>query len=302
MTLDEQDLKNGLKFIVGTWQPDFIVSLASNDLAHIPVAEFKTKDGKDFTGLEFEFFEDHTMEMRNANDSKSAKGQWEQTGFGTFKCTVNNILEDGSQQTVNQPLELNWQENNLAFGLGIIVISMKKIAEGKITEVKKLDIGDIEPSAEDLKMKEVVGSYKVVKMVAYIDDKFEQFEKEVIAADCQKKIAAGEMEDRDAERSLAIFDSIVEFTDDYKVLNWTPLPKDISDDEVKAALEAGQISQVKDGRFLAEEKEWKAVNGAYYYNTKEHRVVFDELKSSWDKIEIDQNGCIALEFMTIKKI
>ena len=64
MTLDELDLKDGLKFIVGTWEPDFVVSLFSNDLAHIPATEFKSEDGTDFTALKFEFFEDHTVKVQ----------------------------------------------------------------------------------------------------------------------------------------------------------------------------------------------------------------------------------------------
>ncbi|MBO4366449.1 MAG: hypothetical protein J5843_02195, partial [Clostridia bacterium] len=59
MTLDEQDLREGLQRIVGTWQADYLVSLFSNDLAHIPASEFKSDDGRDFTALTFRFTEDH---------------------------------------------------------------------------------------------------------------------------------------------------------------------------------------------------------------------------------------------------
>ena len=49
MQLDDDDLKRGLRFIVGTWQVDYLVNAFSNDLAHIPASEFKSEDGTDFT-------------------------------------------------------------------------------------------------------------------------------------------------------------------------------------------------------------------------------------------------------------
>ena len=42
MELTKEDLKDGLKFIVGTWEAEFVVSFFSNDLAHVPVEEFKS--------------------------------------------------------------------------------------------------------------------------------------------------------------------------------------------------------------------------------------------------------------------
>ena len=60
MTLDEQDLKRGLKFIVGVWQVDYVVNAWSNDLAHIPAKEFKSKDDE----FHRAFFEiTHKMEI-----------------------------------------------------------------------------------------------------------------------------------------------------------------------------------------------------------------------------------------------
>ena len=48
MELDERTLKDGLKYIVGQWQVDYLVNAWSNDLTHIPAAEFKSEDGQDF--------------------------------------------------------------------------------------------------------------------------------------------------------------------------------------------------------------------------------------------------------------
>ncbi|MBR5968617.1 MAG: hypothetical protein IK001_08490, partial [Lachnospiraceae bacterium] len=91
MELDEQDLKQGLKFLVGTWQVDYIVNAFSNDLAHIPATEFKSSDGTDFTSIQYEFFEDHTMVLRDASKGKEIKGTWEQTEWSEFHYTVEDF-------------------------------------------------------------------------------------------------------------------------------------------------------------------------------------------------------------------
>lgn len=61
--MDKQDLRQGLQFIAGTWQAEFLVNAFSNDLAHIPAGEFKSDDGRDFSCITFSFFEDHTVVM-----------------------------------------------------------------------------------------------------------------------------------------------------------------------------------------------------------------------------------------------
>ncbi|MBP5652486.1 MAG: hypothetical protein J6X17_03575, partial [Lachnospiraceae bacterium] len=93
MELDEQDLRDGLKFLVGTWQVDYIVNAFSNDLAHIPATEFKSDDGTDFTSISYEFFEDHTLVLRNAANGREIKGTWEQTGWSEYHYTVEDFYD-----------------------------------------------------------------------------------------------------------------------------------------------------------------------------------------------------------------
>jgi hypothetical protein len=73
---------------------------------------------------------------------------------------------------------------------------------------------------------------------------------------------------------------------------------------IQKALEAGEIAGVKDGMFSSGGKEWKAVDGKYYYDTGEHREVFGEVQSSWDELVPDENGAIPMSggMMKIKKI
>ena len=93
MELDAQDLKRGLKFIVGTWQVDYVVNAWSNDLSHIPAAEFKSTDGNDLSAISYSFFEDHTMVMKDSATGKEEKGTWEQTEMFGFHYTLNGFLD-----------------------------------------------------------------------------------------------------------------------------------------------------------------------------------------------------------------
>ncbi len=304
MTLDEQDLREGLKFIVGTWQPEYVVSLFSNDLAHIPASEFKTKDGTDFSGLKFRFFEDHSLEF-SFGDKRSA-GTWEQTGWGTFHYTLDDLVEvpEGSFRDAVETLQM-MEGRLLVFGLGFLSIAMSKTEEGTVPQhEKKPDIGDIEASPEDLAMTDIVGTYKVAETMAFIDDDFKLFPVEVILEDLKKKLESGEIDEEEYADSLKSTEIIVEFTPEHTVTQWMKLPGGISEEEIKAALEEGEIKAVKNGMFSAGENEWKALDGKYYFNSNEQREVFGEEQSPWDELTFDENGLMnfAGGMMKLKKI
>ena len=157
------------------------------------------------------------------------------------------------------------------------------------------------PSAEDLQMKSIVGKYNVLKVLNIFTGSMVACD-EMIATIEQKKREGELDESYPVESALTGFDCIFEFTDDYKVNCWQPLPKGISQEIIDEAIKSGEISAVQDGRFVAEVKEWKAVNGQYWFNTKEHREIFDEVKSPWDKVEIAPDGSFALETMVLGRI
>ena len=151
MMLDEQDLREGLRFIVGTWRVDYVVNAWSNDLAHVPAAEWKSDDGTDFSAITFEFFEDHTVRLANAASGAEHTGGWEQTGWGEYRYELGEFLAlpDGAPRDNVERLSV--QDGALVFSLGFLAVGMKKIADGEVTEPEKApDIGDIEPSEADL--------------------------------------------------------------------------------------------------------------------------------------------------------
>ncbi|MBQ6552486.1 MAG: hypothetical protein IJL83_02590 [Clostridia bacterium] len=287
MTLDEQDLRRGLKFIVGTWRPDYIVNAFSNDLAHIPASEFKSDDGRDFTALSFEFFEDHSVIMRDSGSGKEERGTWEQTDRAEYHYTLGAFMDIPEGDFRKSAETLSQRDENLVFGLGFLAVALKKTADGVVTEPK--DVGDIEPDESDKALDGIVGVYEIAEAMTMVGGDFGLFGREAVEADLK---ARGADED-EANEALGVFAGRVEFTADHKVVQWMKLPAGVSEEEIKAALEAGEISGYKDGMFTAGgEKEWKAVDGRYYYNTGEHRELFGEEQSPWDELAFDENGLL----------
>lgn len=302
MILDEQDLRQGKKFIVGTWEPDYIVNAFSNDLKHIPASEFKSDDGRDFTALKFVFFEDHTVEMTDSSSGKSEKGEWEQTSYGEYRYTLNGFLDIPEGFLKENVEKLTVNENDLVFSLGFLAVALKKTAEGQITEVR--DTGDREMSEADEAAVGIVGKYEVVEAMAFLGGEFKRFPKEEVKADLDKRLAAGEIDGEEVKDTMKPFGAVVEFTPDHKVLTWMPLPEGVSEEEIEEAVKAGEILAVDGGMFAVEEKKWKSLDGKYYYDTGEHRESFGETLSSWDEIKTDDNGRVEYGsgMMLLKKI
>ena len=292
MQLDENDLKQGLKFIVGTWQVDYLVNAFSNDLAHIPASEFKSKDGTDFTAISFEFFEDHTMVMKDTARGKEVKGTWEQTGWAEFKYTAGDFI-DVPDDSFRQNLEkLLMMDGNLNFSIGFIAVSMKKTAEGAIS--KAPDIGDIPMSEADEKAMDIVGEYGMYKTFSVVDDKPGLYTKDEVKAEFDKKVAAGETDPEDVDDYMKTFDMVIEFTESHKVKFWMSMPSSVTEEQIKAALDAGEIKDYDGSRFCADVKEWKSLDGKYYYNTGEQREMFGEVKSPWDELKFDEEGLLTI--------
>ena len=302
MVLDEQDLRRGLKFIVGTWQVDYVVNAFSNDLAHIPAKEFKSEDGRDFSCITFEFFEDHTLTMRDAGSGKEVQGTWEQTDWSEFHYTLNGFIDLPEGDFKKNAETLSVTEDHLVFSIAFLAVALNKIAEGTVTE--QPDIGERESSPEDLAMTGIVGRWSTYKSFAAVGDDFGAFTREEVQAEVDKKVAAGEMDQEEAADALKGFETVVEFTPDHKVIFWMKLPAGVSEDMIKEALEAGEIKAVENGMFTAEEKEWKALDGKYYYNSGEHRETFGEVQSPWDELTVAEDGTMEMTsgMMVLKKM
>lgn len=300
MELTKEELKDGLKFIVGTWEAEFVVSFFSNNLEHVPVAEFKSSDGRDLSKLSMEFFEDHTAKLKDGSNGREVDSTWEQTKPYGWTYKANGFFGELPADVAEKVEELDAQEGKLCIAFGFLCIAFKKTAEGHIT--KEPDIDEIEPSPEDLKMKAIVGRWKIYKTFAPIGNSFELHTKDEVVAELDKKKAAGAIEEDEYNETLSMFDAVMEFTDDYKVLSYMPIPKHVTREQIDEAIASGEV-KIVDGMMCCEEpKEWKAVNGHYYYNTKEHREIFGEIKSPWDIIDPDADGRIDLKMFVLEKM
>jgi hypothetical protein len=294
MTLDEQDLRQGLKQIVGTWQVDFVVNAFSDDLRHIPATDFKSDDGRDFSAITYTFFEDHTMTMADAGTGKQERGSWEQTGWGEYHYTLEAFYDIPDDVFKKNAETLSLQDGALVFSLGFLAIGMKKIAEGEVT--KEPDIADLPDDGGSA----VVGRYAVAAALSLVGEDFGMHTREQVEADLQRRQAAGEIDGDEVRDGMQSFSVAVEFTPDHRVIQWMPLPDGVSDEEIRAAVEAGEIGEVRDGFFAVEEKEWKAAGGKYYYNTGEYRETFGEVQSPWDELIPDDDGLLPFGSGTMK--
>ena len=268
--LDEGELKSGLKFIVGTWRPDYIVSAFSNDLEHIPVSEFKGDDGRDFSALTFEFFEDHKVTLTDAGSGREENGVWEQTDRYKYHYTFDAFFDipDGDFKEKAEKLEV--VDGKLVFTIGFLAVALAKTADGKVTE--EPDIGDIPMSEADMLADAIVGRYSVAEMMTAVGDGFGLYSREAVEKDLKARNAS----DEEAAEALSGFDSVFEFTPDHTVVTWMKIPAGVSQEEIDEAVRSGEIGEIRDGYFAAGKMEWKSLNGKYYVNTGEESELFDE--------------------------
>ncbi|MBR6331574.1 MAG: hypothetical protein IKR78_00365 [Dehalococcoidales bacterium] len=302
MELSEEMLKDGLKLIVGTWRVDYLVNAFSDDLAHIPATEFKSEDGTDFTAISYEFFEDHTMVMKNASNGVESKGTWEQTDMFDYHYTVGDFFDIPDSVFKKNAETLSVQDGYIVFSIGFLAVAMKKIAEGVVT--KAPDIGDIEMTTEDLSNLGIVGKYQAEKVFSFIDGDMGLFSREQVQADVDKQLAAEMIDERDAQQQMRAFDNITEFCTDHKVRTWMKVPDGMKQSEIDAALQAGEISAYKDGYACIGEQDWKCIGGKFYIDSGEHRESFGEVQSSWDEIKFDEDGLMDFQsgMCKLKKI
>lgn len=303
MPLDADDLKKGLKYIVGKWEIDYVVNTFSNNLDHLPAKEFKTKDGKDLSQISFEFFEDHTMKLRNGLTGDEESGTWEQKDSTKFSYTCDKFFGLLPPEMIKEISELEKDfEGGLVFSL-LFVVRMKKTAEGVVTEEKKPDIGEME---NDPSMTAIVGRWKVYKAMAIVGEDFGTFTRAEVEADFKRKKDAGEFEDENDERrareKLSIFGTITIFQEDHKMVTLSEIPPGVPKEEIDKAVASGEIKLV-DGMICSEDEErtWKGVNGDYYYFTGEEAEICGEKVSPWRKITPDADGRIDLDMFVIER-
>ena len=138
---------------------------------------------------------------------------------------------------------------------------------------------------------DLIGFWEVAKARSFVGGKFDLFTLDEVKAELDAKKAAGEL-DGDPEELMSGFYSRTEFTADGKVRMWMKAPAGVSEEEINAAIAAGELIGWKDGLMCLEEKEWKEEDGTILYNTGEHREIFGEVKSPWDELKLNEDGLL----------
>lgn len=292
MLLDQEELKDGLKAIVGTWQADFLVNALSDDLRHIPASDFKSEDGRDFTALQFIFTEDHRLSLKTGGEQEYA-GSWEQTDLIEYHVSIDALDEIPDKAFVERVEKMMFSDGFLCFTVGFLTIAMKKIAEGVVT--KPEDVADLEGSAADQTNTAIVGTYRLKKAFGLLNGDYDLFPVSDLIADLNALKEAGEVDDDEYAETMGLYDVDVEFTGDHQMILWSPIPEGVTEEELKEALDAGEILGLKDGRLATEIKTWKCVDGRFYVDSGEAREVSGEALTSWDELTFDEDGDLLYE-------
>lgn len=121
----------------------------------------------------------------------------------------------------------------------------------------------------------LIGRWKIVEAMRFNDN----FEKEWVPVET---ILADE--DLDSQDKL-LYSSIMEFKDDGSVINLSPIPEGVSQEDIDEAVKSGQIV-LCDGYMVQENSRWKNENGKDYYDTGMQGEVLGEEVSSWIEVPV----------------
>lgn len=95
-------------------------------------------------------------------------------------------------------------------------------------------------------------------------------------------------EDLDSDIALMLDTEFV-FNEDETLVMLSPLPEDITQEEIDEAVAAGEI-ELKDGKMITGQNHWKFEDGKYLSDTGMEGEVLDEKVGPWEEIkEIDEN-------------
>ena len=121
----------------------------------------------------------------------------------------------------------------------------------------------------------LVGRWKIVEAIRFN----EEFKPEW--APIEELLADEELELGDK----IIYSSFMDFTEDGRALNLSPIPEDLSKEEIAELLESGEMEML-DGYLKLTEYNWKTENGKNYLDTRIKGEFLGEEVSSWIEIPV----------------
>ena len=136
---------------------------------------------------------------------------------------------------------------------------------------------------------DLVGRWKVVEAIHFN----EKFEPEW--APIEEILADEELEPEDK----IMYSSFMDFTEDGRVLNLSPIPEDLSQEELDEVVENCEY-ELYEGYIKLTEYRWKTENGKYYLDTNIQGEVLGEEVSPWEEISV-VDGIMDLTTLRIVK-
>ena len=134
----------------------------------------------------------------------------------------------------------------------------------------------------------LIGRWKIVEAIHFN----EKFEPEW--APIEEILADEELEPEDK----IMYSSFMDFTEDGRVLNLSPIPEDLSQEEIDEVVENGEY-ELYDGYIKLAEYSWKTENGKNYLDTRIKGEVLGEEVSSWAELKIVDG---VIEIMTVRVV
>ena len=122
---------------------------------------------------------------------------------------------------------------------------------------------------------DLIGRWKIVEAIRFD----ENFKPEW--ASIEEILADEELEPEDK----IMYSSFMDFTEDGRVLNLSPIPEDLSKEEIAELLESGEMEML-DGYLKLTEYNWKTENGKNYLDTRIKGEFLGEEVSSWIEIPV----------------
>ena len=123
---------------------------------------------------------------------------------------------------------------------------------------------------------DLIGRWKIVEAIRFD----ENFKPEW--ASIEEILADEELEPEDK----IMYSSFMEFTEDGRVLNLSPIPEDLSQEEIDDLVENCEY-ELYEGYIKLAEYSWKTENGKYYFvDTHIKGEILGEEASSWVELNI----------------
>ena len=135
----------------------------------------------------------------------------------------------------------------------------------------------------------LVGIWKIVEAIRFN----ENFEHEWVPI--EEILADEELEPEDK----IMYSSFMDFTEDGRVLNLSPIPEDLSQEEIDEVVENGEY-ELYDGYIKLSEYSWKTENGKYYFDTHIKGEILGDEVPSWVELNI-VDGVMDLTTLRIVK-